>query len=298
MKLDNLFRTTLIVTLLITASPLVAAAAGGGGSSSAPTTRSRAAYETQIIIDAVVADSIEELQTLVEAGADVASLKTKDGTPALRITAMFDSVAVAQFLLDHGAAVNEVDNHGNTALHSAAAGDHASSVKLLIARGALVNVKNKNGSTALHEAVCRFQVKWGNRNNFVVCYSSNALNVLIEADAALDICDADGNTALMKAASCTNISAIRKLLAAGANPFAVNALGATMATILATKGMSPDEISALLKGPAWQRRKDAVAEWKRRSVAPFEIHAPAAAGGAGAPAAPTGGAGIPSAPVD
>ena len=296
MNSGNLFRTTLVVTLLAVPSLATAATAG----TSARALRAPTADEQRSIEYAIDADEVKPLQGLVAAGVIVTSHRIENSSlleksfSTLLSAARCGSNAVAQFLLEHGAAVDEVDKYGDTALHKAAYFAHAACVKLLLDYRASIDAVNSNGSTPLHKAAERLRYATGG------VLSTDAVDILIKAGAALDICDADGNTALMKAACSCNIPTVSKLLAAGANPFVVNTLGNTMATMLAKNGLSPDQISELFKGPAWQRRKDAIVAWQLRQdwVTNFETHTPAAAGGAGASAAPTGGAGIPSAPVD
>jgi len=65
-----------------------------------------------------------------------------DGAGAL------DAEAVANLVLDRGAAIDATDNRGWTALMIAADADHLGMVELLLKRGAARDVKDKTGKTA------------------------------------------------------------------------------------------------------------------------------------------------------
>ena len=54
-----------------------------------------------------------------------------------------------EFLLNHGAKINETDNDGFTALMQAVQEENLSSVEALLNRGADLKLKSKKGQTAL-----------------------------------------------------------------------------------------------------------------------------------------------------
>lgn len=305
MKLVTLFfRTALIITLLAV-PPLTAA---GGAGTRTLTLRAPTPTETGTIIDAVVAGSVEPLQAAVAAGIDVARATTYRGIPALIFA---NNVAVAQFLIDHGASVTAVDDLRNTPLHEAARGGHLACAKLLITHGASVTAVGWAEETPLHRAAVgghlactKLLIDHGASATAVDCggntplhaaANSNIIDKLIEAGAVLDACNARGFTPLMEAAFRGNITIVKQLLAADANPLVVSTDGNTMSTLLARRGMTPDQISALLAEAAWQRRKHAVVVWHHRWITPLSTENPAA-GGAGAPAAAS--TEVPSEPVD
>ncbi|EGZ08510.1 hypothetical protein PHYSODRAFT_436474, partial [Phytophthora sojae] len=59
------------------------------------------------------------------------------------------TVDIIRVLLDHGAAVDLVDETGDSPLITAAENGHVEVVKLLIERGATVDLFNNNGWTPL-----------------------------------------------------------------------------------------------------------------------------------------------------
>ncbi|GJN23740.1 hypothetical protein PR202_gb11418 [Eleusine coracana subsp. coracana] len=72
------------------------------------------------------------------------------GTTPLAVAALFGEVAVARYLLDHGANPNKTDEHGAVAMHSAVRSNEEL-IQLLLSRGARVDVAIPHG-TPLHIA--------------------------------------------------------------------------------------------------------------------------------------------------
>ena len=89
----------------------------------------------------------------------------------------------AQALIDAGAAVDMVDNYGNTALMYACASGHQECAQALIVAGAAVDMVNNYGSTALMRA-CIFG-------------HHECAQALIDAHADLELTNRDGQNALM-----------------------------------------------------------------------------------------------------
>jgi ankyrin repeat protein len=58
-------------------------------------------------------------------------------------------VAATRLLLDHGAAINDTNNNGDTALHAAAAAALPGVIQLLVERGAGLDATNQAGQTPL-----------------------------------------------------------------------------------------------------------------------------------------------------
>ena len=75
------------------------------------------------------------------------------GMTPLHVAAMFGRRAAAEWLLDHGAAVNAVDAFGDTPLHTAAVFGRGHTVTLLAARGAALDARNHDGLTPRELAV-------------------------------------------------------------------------------------------------------------------------------------------------
>ncbi len=103
------------------------------------------------LIQAAKKGLLEEVQRLVEWGADVDSRGTWGMTP-LMWAASKGHGPVLKFLLDRGADVNAQANNSSTALMWTAFAGHRHLVKLLLDRGARVNVQSNCGRTALISA--------------------------------------------------------------------------------------------------------------------------------------------------
>jgi ankyrin repeat protein len=77
-----------------------------------------------------------------------------EGFTPLGLAAFFGHGDAVKVLLEHGAAVDQVDRSrfANTALDAAVAADHADVVRILLAAGANVNVRDSVRATPLHKA--------------------------------------------------------------------------------------------------------------------------------------------------
>ncbi|KAH0564198.1 ankyrin repeat domain-containing protein 39-like isoform X1 [Cotesia glomerata] len=112
--------------------------------------------------------------------------------------AQSDDIARVKQLLAKGASASEEDSAGYTALHYAARAGHYDVCKLLLEHGARVNAITRCGrATPLHRAASR-----GNED---------VVRLLCKFGADLNIQDADGYTALHRAALAGSLS-VWKLL--------------------------------------------------------------------------------------
>ena len=108
------------------------------------------------------------------------------GSTALHFAAFYDSVGVAEILLDKEADVNLKNNIGWSALIYAAKYGHTKIGTLLLENKADLNLQNKEGWSALMEAARYGHTKIG--------------TMLVDNKADLNLQDKDGWTALMDAA--------------------------------------------------------------------------------------------------
>jgi hypothetical protein len=123
----------------------------------------------------------DEVERLVEAGADV-NCKDKYGFTPLHRASEKDDMKAVRFFFDNGADVHCKSKHGDTPLHLAAAHGRTEIVLSLAWNGADVDRKNKYGDTPLHDA---------SQNG-----SIDAAFVLIDHGADFSIKNDDGKTAL------------------------------------------------------------------------------------------------------
>lgn len=74
------------------------------------------------------------------------------GSQPIHVAAVRGNLDELNALLDGGADVNAIGEKGHTPLHEAVGQEHVAAVQLLLARGARMDVKNKWGSTPMDVA--------------------------------------------------------------------------------------------------------------------------------------------------
>ncbi len=160
------------------------------------------------------------------------------GSTSLHLAAANGRMAMAEFLLEHGADVNSLNEQGASPLHRAVA--HPRIVVLLIEAGGDVNATDERGRTPLH---------WATRYN-----DRHTAELLLEHGAHVGAADHAGETALHRAAHWGHPEMIEVLLSAGADinararfdttpvHFAVRQPDAAIVRLLATRGANVDAI--------------------------------------------------------
>ena len=91
-------------------------------------------------------------------------------------------IDIVRILLDNGANINFINNHGRTVLMLASIEGYLNIVNLLLDMGALINLQNNYGITAL-----MFASIYGN---------TDIVKLLLDNGANIDIVNNEGNTAL------------------------------------------------------------------------------------------------------
>lgn len=167
---------------------------------------------------AVIADNPRQIERLVERGFDP-NAHDPDGQPALIRALRAESYQAAMALARMpGTEVERANPAGETPLMMAALKDQPELARLLIQRGARID---RPGWTPLHYAAA------GN--------SLAVLELLLKHGAPLDARAPNGRTPLMMAALYASETVVDRLLAAGADPHALD-LGNRSAADLATFG--------------------------------------------------------------
>ena len=141
--------------------------------------------------------SVDEVQTLLDAGADVNARIVGgmyDGWTILIVTAKYRKPDTVRVLLEAGADVNaqipsDREQAGLTALIVAVGRGYFEVVQVLLDAGADVNAKDFEGWTALMHAAW-----FGARDEYV-----QTARILLDAGADVNARDSYGNTALMLA---------------------------------------------------------------------------------------------------
>jgi len=158
------------------------------------------------IIDATKRGDIEEVQTLIQQGADV-NEAYGDGMTALHWAAERGDLMVAEVLIAAGASVEAGTRIGHyTPLHMAAKAARPEVVAALVEAGATVNAATTNsGATPLHLAA--------------IAGSADVIRLLVQYGADVNSgAGAAGQTPLMLAAAYNRADAIRALVEAHADP--------------------------------------------------------------------------------
>lgn len=222
---------------------------------------------------------------LVQAGASLESLtRNPEGKPTrnmdtpLQWAAWAGDADLAEFFIDHGAAIAEWDATGRTALHIAAERGHTEVAKLLVARGAVLDALDNYRRAPIHNAALEGQdpiLAWlvetgadpAQADSFGLSplhYTAvkgcvKACRVLLDAGVPVDARDHSGRTPLFRivehcrstgdSSMCKRyLPLIELLLARGADPDA-SQNGDTALHVAAAHGLS-DVVDILLKAGA------------------------------------------------
>ncbi len=145
--------------------------------------------------------SAADMQTMINAGADVHAKNFLGGTP-LHIAAGIGKAEVISVLVKAGADVHAKNNYGWTPLHSAALEGQPEVISVLVQAGTDVNAKDNEGWTPLHFAA----------------HSGNAevIPVLVQVGAYVNATNKDGDTPLDWAKAGKHWNAVRELEKHGA----------------------------------------------------------------------------------
>ena len=209
-----------------------------------------------LLMRAAAIGSLDAMNLLIEAGADVNGRNTFDSTPL--IWAATDLAKVRR-LIDKGADVNAATKTGRTPLFVAAMSDRSAPiVELLLSKGANAKARDAFGNTTLVAAA------FGN--------DTDTIRFMLDAGVDVNAAGVSGMTALIAAAHNDNLAAVRLLLSKGANVNAVAkgpglfpidspksgpiALSNDTALLAAAGTASPAVIEALVEAGADVNAKD------------------------------------------
>ncbi|VDM40337.1 unnamed protein product [Toxocara canis] len=117
--------------------------------------------EADVFLSACLSGDLEEVQTLLNNGADIDTC-TVDGLTALHQAVIDGKPEMVQFLCEHGANLNAQDNEGWTPLHAAACCGNLDLVEYLCMEGADISITNSDKELAVdlaEEDDCRIALE-------------------------------------------------------------------------------------------------------------------------------------------
>lgn len=173
-------------------------------------------------------------KTLCDANSPDYEYRNDHYTPLLAAT-RYGQLEAIQYLIEHGAHVNDKEDLGNTALHFAASSGNIQTVAYLLKHGADVKAANNHGDTPLLEAIVGRE------------YEHDIVELLLNNGADINACNDQQETCLLKALNCNFIpDLISYFIKQGADVHAVDHDGNT-ALQLAANYHNIDTQSALIK---------------------------------------------------
>ncbi|WP_282296197.1 ankyrin repeat domain-containing protein [Stenotrophomonas sp. PS02289] len=203
---------------------------------------------------------------LLERGADPFA-PSPAGDPPLSLAVRLGWLRLQQALLSLGVDREARDSHGMTALHLATALAREGSLKLLVQHGASPEARAADGQTPLGVALSigrrdladwldwrvwplpRRALRDADLPSAAMVGDADAVRRLIDLGFAVDAVDAQGCTALLRAAGGGHLAVVDLLLARGANPQHAAVSGATPLSA-AVSMRQTDIVSALLDAGA------------------------------------------------
>jgi len=187
------------------------------------------------LIDAVKANDVTTVRTLLDARADVNAVQP-DGTTALHWAVERDATEIVQLLIRAGANVKATNRYGATPLWLASVNGNAATIGVLLEAGADPSAASDQGETALMVAARTGKV--------------DAVNLLLARGADPNVKEQwRGQTALMWAASEGYAPVIEALVARGADISARSNGGFTAILFAAREGRIA-AVDALIKAGA------------------------------------------------
>jgi ankyrin repeat protein len=181
---------------------------------------------------------------LLERGADPFGT-SPTGDPSLALTVRLGWLRLAERLIAHGVDLDARDSRGMSALHLAAALGREAVLKLLIANGASPQMRAADGQTPLGVALSagrRDLADWLDWRGWplpkralhasdvpaaAIVGDADAVRRLLDLGLPVDTIDAQGCSALLRAAGGGHRATVDLLLARGANPQLAANTGAT-----------------------------------------------------------------------
>lgn len=111
------------------------------------------------LFDAVLQGKAEEVNKLIEAGANINLLNDEVGESPIHVATEKGNVDILKILIENGAHLDMLTRPGYSAAHLAVFSNKLEALKLLLDNGADKNIKDPEGNTLLWSAVMHNNAK-------------------------------------------------------------------------------------------------------------------------------------------
>lgn len=158
--------------------------------------------ESHNLVKAIAKNDLNEVNLLINAGADINATDTSGATP-LWLASKLGATKIVESLLVKGANPNQIMPDGSTALFYPVLAGQTETVRVLLEHGADTNIPNKQGWTPL----------------FLAAQSNNIQMTMLLIDKGANLnANFGAGTALMVAAGNGNAEMVQFLVTHGADP--------------------------------------------------------------------------------
>lgn len=144
--------------------------------------------------DDVITKAIRVVSKLVKTGIDINTPYRRDGGTLLHYVVESLNQSVTAYLLRHKANPNAMTVNKETPLHVACSNERIPHIKILIEHGALIDEQRSDNSTPLHLLIRNFE--------FMTCHRDDAIQLLLDNGADINLIDDQGKTPLYFIARC------------------------------------------------------------------------------------------------
>ena len=193
------------------------------------------------LVEASAVGNLERVKRLIEDKELSANIVDPIGRSPLRASLESGHIAITNYLLKHGATVNDIDLEGNSALMLSVRYNRVEPFLQLLEKGAELNHRSPIGRTALYEAALS--------GNYMM------VDKLLAAGADVNGLDIFGNTIIHAAVLSKNVPVLRKVIATLVDLDIKNKSGITPLGLAVSHQLVP-QVRVLLENTATVWLKD------------------------------------------
>jgi len=183
----------------------------------------------QQLLETIHNGSYRNVKGLIEQGADITASIGPNGETGLHL--IIGCTREVKYLDGLEAAINCVDNDGNTPMHKAASIRNFEAIEWLKSKGGFLNSINNYNQNVLHVTAYSRPILVNENDPFVIALLEERVNFikfLVDQGADLNIQDNNGQTVLHITQGYNDIELVKFLVEKGANMHARNMDGATV----------------------------------------------------------------------